>query len=400
MNDAVRMQLKLLMAQHNILSDAEVEATIQKILATAAPAMLAQMDGLSDEEKALKLAPAYFQTPENGAATEVQPNEKRQTVPTGPNMTAEDMQVIRDYFDSNSEATGKRAARTKVICQLTDKPILAQIHVPGSQLLPTVGDNTNATFDKYEKNLVNTPENVKAFQELKTAFLKKEPMEVFINDQARPKVIGWTIETIDENNTPVKLNLSKDEAISFLLVKVQGYIEPRGDKSIGIAIRYSSKSNKKAKDNENGGSTGITSVTVKNRKAIADNPELSVCTCAIATNAGQKIPNDNYSAKTARYFEVYTGKNDKKGQPGTRKVRMSGKTSAYKVERKEEYVSVFGPAERQKGVAMTKNDKKGVYEACINAMFAYQSKNDIQSNELRQALASIRKSKKETGGFN
>lgn len=400
MNETVRMQLKLLMAQHNILSDAEVEATTQKILANAAPAMLAQMEGLSDEEKALKLAPAYFQTSSTDASQEAQPNEKRNTTPTGPNMTAEDMQIIRDYFDSNSETTGKRAARTRVICQLTDKPILAEIHVPGAHLIPTVSENTNATFDKYEKNLVDTPENRKAFQELKTAFLKKEPMEVFINDQARQKTIGWSIETVDDNGTPVKLNLSKDEAISFLLVKVQGYIEPKGEKSIGIAIRYSAKSNKKAKDNENGGSTGVTSVTVKNRKAITAYPELSVCTCAVATNGGQKIPNDNYSAKTARFFEVLTGKNDKNGNPGKRKVRMSGKTSAYKVERKEEYVSTFGPAERQKGASMSNNDKKATYEACINSMFAYQSKTDIQSNELRQALASIRKSRKEAAGFN
>lgn len=394
------MELRLKLAQHQILEESQIEATKQKILASSSPEVLASMEGLSDTEKALKCADAYFAAMTGKTeAPSADPSKSKKSTAPQLNMTAEDTNAIQQYLDENAEATNARTSRTRVICQLTDKPVLAAVHVSGAKLIPSVGEKAEANFAKWESMLVDTPENKQKFQEMKTAFMKKEPMEVFINPDAREKVIGWKIETIDENNQPITQILNKDDAIAFLLIKVQGVIPNRDANSIGLAIRWSESKRNKAKDNENGGgSKGVTSISVKNRKALSENKDLSVCTCAIISQGGQKVINDQYNAKTAAYFEINTGKKNMKGEVICRKIRLSGKTQAYRVERKEEFMSKFSNAEGSKTGKMTTKEKSAIQNARVNALYSLQSNDNLGNAEVRQAIAMIRKNKATFGG--
>ena len=135
--------------------------------------------------------------------------------------------------------------------------------------------------------------------------------------------------------------MTKEDARDFLLTRVQGVIAATSEDTIGISIRFIAKRNNSATDNEaNAGIDGTVRVAVQNNKALKSNPDLKVCTCAILETNGQRTVNDQFNAKTAKYFSIYTGKNKSDGTPITRKVRMTGKTSVYVVERKPDRKSV------------------------------------------------------------
>lgn len=246
-------------------------------------------------------------------------------------------------------------------------------------------------FDKWKDQLVDTPENKQAYAELKEAFMKGEEMEVYINPEAKEKNIGFTVETTDDNNQPVTLNMTKEDARDFLLTRVQGVIAATSEDTIGISIRFIAKRNNSATDNEaNAGIDGTVRVAVQNNKALKSNPDLKVCTCAILETNGQRTVNDQFNAKTAKYFSIYTGKNKSDGTPITRKVRMTGKTSVYVVERKPEYVTVFGQAVKAKGFGMSNKERAKVLENCRKAMALLTSDaTKATSNAMRTARAQI-----------
>lgn len=407
-NENAGMQLRLKLAQRGITAGAEVETTIQKILANTPGAVLAQMEGMSDEEKALQQCDLYFASLGQGSMGseqgEADPSQKSGgTMPTGAGMTAEDAGAIQDWLDANAEVTGARAARTVVLNQITDKPTLANLHVQGALLIPSVGENFEQQCAQWKANLVDTPENKAAFEELTAAFRKKEPMAVYINEKAREKVIGWTVSTTDEKNNPIEIKMNKEDAIAFLLTSVQGVVRPKNEHSIGIRIRWTEKKASRAKDNESGNAgKGTTSVVVMNRKAVTENPGLSVCSCITLEQNGTKVVNDSYNAKTAKYFEVKTTRmNAKTHEYITRKVRLSGKTQAYRVVRKDDFVEAFGPAERVKdGTALTKKQKQQVSEAVKASFNSFMHDTSIENNQLRTAMAQIRRAKKDVKGFN
>lgn len=397
--DQAKMKLKLVLAKHKIIDDAAVEATIQKILETTPAAVKEKMkaEGATETEIALQMADSYFAA--EGGNKEPDPTEKTKhssTKPATANMTAEDRNAIQEYFDSNAVATEKRTAQTRVVRQLTDKPTMAVLHVDGAKLKPSKSDSFEAKFKEYEGSLVDTTENRRKFVELKAAVDKGEELEVYVNTEAKEKVIGWVIETLDENMQPTTQVLTKETAQSFLVLSVAGYIAQRGENSIGLKIRWTSKTSKSAaKNNEaDGASRGSTSVAVTNAKAIKDNRDLSECTSIILTEGGVKQINDTQSARSAMYFEIYTGKTNAKGEKTVRKVRVSGKTKAYRVVRKEEYVSVMGPAEGKKSTGTpNKNEMQKIQEMRVASMYS-MSVNSMDPR-VKQAKAELERSKRQ-----
>ncbi len=388
----------LVCARNRITNPEEVQATMQAILASAPQAVLDSMADKSDVEMALELADAYFRAHGEGATDD--PNVTKDTKPQDAPASAEELSAIQDYLDANASDTAKRAAQTHVVSVITDKPVLAKIHVPNARLVPTLSDKTEGLFAKWESTLVDTPENKQAFEDLKAAYLKKEEMEVYINPDAREKTIGWKISTTDDKEQPITMNLTRETAISFLLVKVQGAIQPRGEESIGIRIKWTAKRQAASGDNENNSaSKGTTSVTLLNRKALQSNDKLSICSCQIQEVNGEKLVNDQFNAKTAASFKVVTDRKNKKGEVICRTIRLPGKTSAYRVQRLEEFVNDFGPAERAKGVGMTKTEKKKVTEAVKRALIGMQGQ-AVEDNDLRTALAAIRANQRAAGPKN
>lgn len=382
-------EVMLAMARRGITSPAEVESTKQAILAESPQALVAQLGDMSDDEKVLKLMDAWFLAKEGTAAPSSNPTQRKETAPADAALTAEESMGIQSWLDLHAEEMGQRAAQSRVVCILTDRPVLAAIHVPDAKLTPSITEKTEESFKKWEDRLVDTPENRAAFAEMKAAFMKKEPMEVYINPDAKERAIGYTIETTDSQGQPQTLNLTKEAARDFLLVKVQGVIQARGEDSIGIRVKWTARKKPVSADNEaNAAVRGTTSVTVLNRKALQNNPSLSRTTCVIAEVGGQKTVNNAFNAKTARYFEILTDKTDDQGKRLTRKQRLSGKTAVYNVERREEYVNDFGPAVKVKGTSMSKADRRKVHEAVINSL-ADMRHTQVESNELRSALAQI-----------
>lgn len=377
-------------AQEGIQTPDAIEATKADILASMPEAVKESMANLSDDEKIASFMDAYF-AGKKGVAEQAEPTQKKTIAPVTSSLSAEDAMSIQNYYDLNAEKMGLRASKSRVVCLLTDKPVLAAIHVNGAKLKPTIGENTEKNFDKWKDQLVDTPENKQAYAELKEAFMKGEEMEVYINPEAKEKNIGFTVETTDDNNQPVTLNMTKEDARDFLLTRVQGVIAATSEDTIGISIRFIAKRNNSATDNEaNAGIDGTVRVAVQNNKALKSNPDLKVCTCAILETNGQRTVNDQFNAKTAKYFSIYTGKNKSDGTPITRKVRMTGKTSVYAVERKPEYVTVFGQAVKAKGFGMTNKERAKVLENCRKAMALLTSDaTKATSNAMRTARAQI-----------
>lgn len=377
-------------AQEGIQTPDAIEATKADILASMPEAVKESMANLSDDEKIASFMDAYF-AGKKGVAEQAEPTQKKTIAPVTSSLSAEDAMSIQNYYDLNAEKMGLRASKSRVVCLLTDKPVLAAIHVNGAKLKPTIGENTEKNFDKWKDQLVDTPENKQAYAELKEAFMKGEEMEVYINPDAKEKNIGFTVETTDDNNQPVTLNMTKEDARDFLLTRVQGVIAATSEDTIGISIRFIAKRNNSATDNEaNAGIDGTVRVAVQNNKALKSNPDLKVCTCAILETNGQRTVNDQFNAKTAKYFSIYTGKNKSDGTPITRKVRMPGKTSVYAVERKPEYVTVFGQAVKAKGFGMTNKERAKVLENCRKAMALLTSDaTKATSNAMRTARAQI-----------
>lgn len=377
-------------AQEGIQTPDAIEATKADILASMPEAVKESMANLSDDEKIASFMDAYF-AGKKGVAEQAEPTQKKTIAPVTSSLSAEDAMSIQNYYDLNAEKMGLRASKSRVVCLLTDKPVLAAIHVNGAKLKPTIGENTEKNFDKWKDQLVDTPENKQAYAELKEAFMKGEEMEVYINPDAKEKNIGFTVETTDDNNQPVTLNMTKEDARDFLLTRVQGVIAATSEDTIGISIRFIAKRNNSATDNEaNAGIDGTVRVAVQNNKALKSNPDLKVCTCAILETNGQRAVNDQFNAKTAKYFSIYTGKNKSDGTPITRKVRMTGKTSVYAVERKPEYVTVFGQAVKAKGFGMTNKERAKVLENCRKAMALLTSDaTKATSNAMRTARAQI-----------
>ena len=309
-------------AQEGIQTPDAIEATKADILASMPEAVKESMANLSDDEKIASFMDAYF-AGKKGVAEQAEPTQKKTIAPVTSSLSAEDAMSIQNYYDLNAEKMGLRASKSRVVCLLTDKPVLAAIHVNGAKLKPTIGENTEKNFDKWKDQLVDTPENKQAYAELKEAFMKGEEMEVYINPDAKEKNIGFTVETTDDNNQPVTLNMTKEDARDFLLTRVQGVIAATSEDTIGISIRFIAKRNNSATDNEaNAGIDGTVRVAVQNNKALKSNPDLKVCTCAILETSGQRTVNDQFNAKTAKYFSIYTGKNKSDGTPITRKVRI------------------------------------------------------------------------------
>ena len=232
-------------AQEGIQTPDAIEATKADILASMPEAVKESMANLSDDEKIASFMDAYF-AGKKGVAEQAEPTQKKTIAPVTSSLSAEDAMSIQNYYDLNAEKMGLRASKSRVVCLLTDKPVLAAIHVNGAKLKPTIGENTEKNFDKWKDQLVDTPENKQAYAELKEAFMKGEEMEVYINPEAKEKNIGFTVETTDDNNQPVTLNMTKEDARDFLLTRVQGVIAATSEDTIGISIRFIAKRNNSA----------------------------------------------------------------------------------------------------------------------------------------------------------
>lgn len=377
-------------AQKKVTIPAEVEALKQSILAAIPTAIRQDYEarGLSEVEMANEFFDTYYSSLDSAHADD--PSKTKPTAPVESIGTAEDMHKINQYLDLKAAEQAERGGKSRVLAVLYDKPILANIITGDRTMIPSVTENTEKNFEKWEKDLVEGEENRTKFEQIKAAVLRKEPMPVYINETQKPRVIGYKLETTDDNGNPVIVNMDKDSTAVFLMEKVQGAILPRDEQSVGLKFRFRPKRRTSAGDNESGRtSSGTRLAVLLNRKALQENPALGIITCEIQVINGQKTVNDQYNAKSDAYFEVYTGKKNQKGELIRSKKRASGKTSVFRVERIKDYVNDFGPAETKKGTGMSKKEKVNLMES-VRMGLADAMHNPTENNMLRTTVAQIR----------
>lgn len=336
-NQELKQKVVIYLVGKKIIDPAGQQATIQKVLTETAPALVEadRAAGLSDEEIFLKHADAWFQAngDTNGGAPEA-PKHGKKTEPTAVTLTAEETQQLDMIINQNAVEKGKKTAQSSVVAVLTDKPVMSQIYIQGSDLIPVVGANAEAQLKKYEENLVDTPENKAAFAQLKAAWLKKEPMQVYINPKAKSKIIGFKVNTLGENGTPETKIMSKEDAVIFLAFEVNGIIPARDDNSVGIKLRWRAKKGDVTSDS----TAGTSVVAIINQKILSTNTALSVCTSDIIDSE----VNENFRAKTAQSFLCVGKRKAKDGTVINVTTRLPGVTKVHGVKRNSEYVATFG----------------------------------------------------------
>jgi hypothetical protein len=342
----------------------EVDAEVKKIIAGSAPAAVADLrnQGKNDLEIAVELADSFYAA--QGGTPAADPSKGTATQPAASTMSAEEESAVRMALDSTAKAREDRLAATKVDSVLTDKPVLYQIFIPGTKMKFSQNANMKEKFDQWEGKLVNTDENKARFQAIKDAYEQGQEVDVYVNDKARQKVIGYAITTTDANGAPQRKDLTVGETAVFLMTEVPGYI-PARDKatSIGVRLRWQEASNAGDPQAQGTKATGSILVSIMNNKARKDN-QLDVCTSKIVEVAGQKEIAQEHSVRSDMYFEVYTGKNNKKDQPITRKVRLSGKCPVYATARIPDYEK-FEPKSKTTGMSkkMQQTTQENLYKS-------------------------------------
>lgn len=349
-----KQQAIVYLVQKRILTQPEQQATIQKVLADTAPALIEadRAAGLTDEEIFLKHADAWFQAhgdaaPEGAPST---PAHGKKTEPASVNLTAEEQTKLDMLINMNAVAKGKRSAQTQVVAVLTDKPVMSQIFVKGSTLTPVVPETAEEQMKKYESELVDTPENKQNFAQLKAAWMKGEQMQVYLNPKARQKVIGFKVNTLGENGTPETRIMTKEDAIVFLACEVNGIIPARDDNSIGIKLRW--RANRKS-DVTSNNNDGTSVVAIINLKILQNHPELSICTSVVVDSE----VNDKYRAKTEMSFLRVGKRKNKKGESIQVRTRLSGTTKVKAVKRSDEFLATFGQVGARKSGQSDKSVK-------------------------------------------
>jgi len=388
--ELAKNSLAIKMVQAKIVNPDEQQATIQKVLAEL-PASTLEADrakGLSDEE-IVDTHFAEWLKGKSNTSDEAVKGKKRTGAPVAITMSAEEQQTFDMLLNSNSVAKGNRTANTNVVAVLTDKPVLSAIHVQGATLTPVISEKAEETLKKYENNLLQTDENKQAFAELTAAWKKKEELAVFLSPNARPKVIGFKVNTIGEDGSPETRIMDKEEAMVFLVFEVNGNVPPKSENGIGIKLRW--KASTSAPDATGNVKEGNSIVVIMNRKNITTNPSLSECTSVITDEV-----TDTYKAKTEKYFLVLTGKPKKDGTPGTRITRLPGVTKAKIVKRAEAYVPKFGQVGERKGSGgMSKSEKAANLTAMRMAMRQLASGQAMSTDYGREAQARLQKSLRE-----
>lgn len=402
-NNANQQRFIILCAQKQITVPAEVEALKLDII-KAMPEAVRQsyeQDGMDEYQMAAQYFNTYWEAKSGNVSGGVDPTQTRETAPTDVTYTAEEMNAIQQYMDMNAQQTSERAAKTRVLKILYDKPVLADIITPGAKLIPAITEKTWQNFDKWESKLLqNDEENKRKFNEIKNAVSQKQEMPVYINPNQKPKIIGYQLATTDANGQAINKNLTKESALDFLLMDVQGYVQARGEDSVGIRLSWVTRRSGRANNNEAGAvANGAPVVRILNRKALSEHPELTEITCVISEINGNRTVNDSFNARSDAFFVITDGKKNAKGDLITTKKRIAGKTSVYRVERKPEFVTDFGPAERQKGVGMSNKERKSINDAMNSAIGAALHSTANLSPAMKTMAAQIRQNMAASKGF-
>ena len=316
-----RQDLELKFAQRGVVGDA-VNEHIQKVV-NSIPAIVRSNYHEDDTIAAAQYVDKYFATLENGQPTTQVPTETPKAT-TEFAIPASDLKAIQAYQNNTKAQRTDRAAKTRIAKLVGDKPYPGTYLNKDDKMIPNADV---AKFESYREKLVDTPENVQAFNQCLEAVKNKTPMAIYIPEESKwsPRTIGAEITTPADNGTGmVEKTYDTNKLLSFIAF---------------------------------------------------DNPDKHVFASRIKKNGNDVVTKEG-TVRSALSFQIYTGKTDKMGEKKTRTIRVPGRMAVPRWERLNPvYEDIFGPTEKQSNIVTlpTAKERQAMDTIINKTLYAIQN---------------------------
>lgn len=273
-------------------------------------------------------------------ADETKKSEK-ESMPTT-TFTQEQKDAVQNVMAAEAPNIAERTNATKLVAVLYDQPTFGTTIKEGAMLLPTMDA---AKIKKLRDKECVTEDDAKKRDQMIAAAEAKQPMAVYVNTEARPKIIGYSVQTKNDQMQDVHKIMDKDEMLTFLCLKVSGYI-PNNKTQLGARVSMPKSSS--SANNENGSKKKRLSIRLVNRDLLNTNPATAILTSDFVKDENGNREEVQKAAKSQDYFMAYGNGATNKGERRKVKCRISGETTVYKVERLEEYANKFNILHKNK----------------------------------------------------
>lgn len=254
-----------------------------------------------------------------------------------PALTDSQQAAMASIIEASQAARIRNTPLTKIVKLLVRYPLQSS-YANGRKVVPKC---TPENLAKYEKDLVQTPENMAAFKLVKEAVEGNKPMEVYINDK-NVKVEGARISTpaIGEGKTNMEeIVLTNEQLAGFLITRVIGRIP--NDPVVGVELRTMSSAKAKRHGDASVKVARPTLRWVGRTQALENFSANAETTCEVS-KVGNKEETRKVRMRINESFQINNGTNQK-GEVKTRTVRLTGELAdAPKFRRKEEFRSILG----------------------------------------------------------
>jgi hypothetical protein len=254
-----------------------------------------------------------------------------------PVLTDAQKEKVQNIVEQNQEQRIRNTPLTKVSKILVRYP-KPSTYLKDKKVIPQVSEENIA---KYEKMLVQTPENVASFNKIKAA-IGKEALPVYLNDK-NVKIEGAKVSTpaIGQGKSGDEvLTLTNDQLAGFLVTRVIGRIP--NDPIVGVELQSMRRVKKAGRHTDASVKLGKPNVRwVGKAGAFADEATYVETTCEPA-KVGNKPETKEGRLRIQESFQIIVGEGTD-GKPKVRTIRLSGTvTDLPKFKRKQEYRSALG----------------------------------------------------------
>lgn len=288
-------------------------------------------DTYMGSQKAPDQAPVNVQT---GSA--VVPAKKDKVVFTAPALPDAAMDKVKGILESNQEQRIRATAQTSIKKVLTANPKPSE-YLKDQTVIPECAE---AKLAEYEKKLVKTEENIKAFNAIKEAVGKKA-LPVYLNDK-NVKVTGVQVVTPANGQGKTEtelLTLTNEHLVGFLVTRVMGRIP--NEPVVGVELRTITPVTKGRKSDATA-VVGRPNIKWVGRAAALKDANMHEPINEVA-KTGQKVETKEGRLRIADSFQIIADKKNADGSDKIQTIRLSGKVSAVpKLKRRAEFKSIFG----------------------------------------------------------
>lgn len=367
-----RRDLELKLAGRGIVGDAVDEEI--KAIAKAIPEIVRGSYDADETIAAAQYADKYYAALENGGGAPTPQTPAQPKVGGTPEVSipAADLKAIQQFQNSTKAARNEKAAKTRIVKLIGDKPY------PGDYLgkdLKMTPNSDEDKFAKYREVLVDTPENIDAYNKCMEAIKNKTLMDIYIPERSKwsPRTIGAEVSTPSDNGSGVSEKpMDMNQLIAFVAFELAGIIV-NDAKTIGAKLAsVRVKKSKKASASQGALAPRL---NISNRKLAYATADLHTF-ASVPKKNGNEVLTKEGTVRSALSFQIYTGKTDKDGNKKVRTVRVSGRANVPKWERANAvYEDIFGPVEKSGDVftALTTKEQQAMNVILSKTIYAIQN---------------------------